>query len=89
MSKLWFFFSSITDRPPTNIRGGGGRTGDLTVVWDRLPRQHHNAPGIYYRVYYRRVGVEEEIDFQQKTLKSLGKYIFVEFLAAGLQPAAL
>ena len=33
----------------------------MTVVWDRLPRQHHNAPGIYYRVYYRRVGVEEEL----------------------------
>jgi len=60
------------DRAPTNIRGGGGRTGDLTVMWDPLPRQHHNAPGIYYRVYYRRVGVEKEIDFQQKTLESLG-----------------
>jgi len=58
-------------KAPTNIRGGGGRTGDLTVLWDRLPRQDHNAPGIYYRVYYRRIGVDEERDFQQKTLKSL------------------
>lgn len=59
-------------RVPSNIRGGGGRTGDLTIMWDTLPRQDQNAPGLYYRVYYRRVGVEEERDFQQKTLKSLG-----------------
>lgn len=56
---------------PQNVRGGGGRTGDLTIMWDPLPRQDHNAPGIYYRVYYRRTGVDEERDFQQKTLKSL------------------
>ena len=31
------------------IRGGGGRTGDLTIVWDPLPRQEWNAPGVYYR----------------------------------------
>ena len=34
--------------------------------------QEQNAPGIYYRVYYRRIGVDEERDFQQKTLKDLG-----------------
>ena len=59
-------------KAPSNLRGGGGRTGDLTIIWDRLPRQDHNAPGIYYRVYYRRIGIDPERDFQQKTLKSLG-----------------
>ena len=66
-------------KAPTNIRGGGGRTGDLTVMWNKLPRQDHNAPGVYYRVYYRRVGVDEERDFQQKTLKALGKLITLSF----------
>ena len=77
-------------KAPTNLRGGGGRTGDLTIIWDRLPRQDHNAPGIYYRVYYRRVGIDPERDFQQKTLKSLGnvglyvvriqrKYFYTEY----------
>ena len=59
-------------KPVTNLRSDGGRTGDLTLRWDPLPKQDQNAPGVYYRVYYRRVGVEEERDFQQKTLKNLG-----------------
>ena len=59
-------------KPPNNVRGGGGRTGDLTIIWDPLPRQEQNAPNIYYRVYYRRTGVDEERDFQQRTLQKLG-----------------
>ena len=68
-------YNTLPDRPykpVQNVRGGGGRTGDLTIIWDPLPRQEQNAPGVYYRVYYRRVGVDEERDFQQKTLRSLG-----------------
>jgi hypothetical protein len=34
--------------------------------------QRQNAPGIYYKIYYRRVGVDEERNFQEKTLKDLG-----------------
>jgi hypothetical protein len=52
-------YNTMPDKPsraPTNIRGGGGRTGDLTILWDPLPLQEQNAPGIYYRVYYRRTG---------------------------------
>ena len=59
-------------RTVSNIRSDGGRTGDLTIRWDPLPKEHQNAPGIYYRIYYRRVGVDPERDFQQKSLKSLG-----------------
>ena len=59
-------------RAPYNIRGGGGRTGDLTIVWDPLPMQEQNSNGVYYRVYYRRIGVDPDRDFQQKTLKNLG-----------------
>jgi len=59
-------------RTVSNIRSDGGRTGDLTIRWDPLPKEHQNAPGIHYRIYYRRVGVDPERDFQQKSLKSLG-----------------
>ena len=31
------------------IQGGGGKTGDLTIEWDPLPEQEHNARGLYYR----------------------------------------
>ena len=68
-------YNTRPDRPyiaPANVRSDGGRTGDLTVRWDPLPKYHQNAPGIYYRIYYRRTGVDPERDFQQKTLKSLG-----------------
>ncbi len=58
--------------PVTNVRSDGGRTGDLTIRWDPLPKQRQNAPGIYYKIYYRRVGVDEERNFQEKTLKDLG-----------------
>ena len=60
------------EKPPMNVRGGGGITGDLTIEWDPLPRQDQNGPGVYYRIYYRRIGVDEERDFQQQTLKQLG-----------------
>lgn len=68
-------YNTLPDKPsraPDNIRGGGGRTGDLTILWDPLPLQEQNAPGIYYRVYYRRTGIDPERDFQQKTLRHLG-----------------
>ena len=55
----------------TNIRTGeGGRTGDLIVTWDPLSREDQNAPGIYYRLYYKRRG---ELSFKQvKSLRHLG-----------------
>jgi len=41
----------------TNIRSGaGGRTGDLLIRWDPLPREDQNAPGIYYKIYYKKKG---------------------------------
>ncbi len=30
-------------RAPGNIRGGGGRTGDLTILWDPLPLESRRA----------------------------------------------
>merc|ERR1712037_679413 len=59
-----------------NIRSDGGKTGDLTIRWDPVPREFQNAPGIYYRIFYKRVGVDKEIDYQQKTLQKAGNIQF-------------
>ena len=54
-----------------NLKNQNMLTGDLTIIWDPLPRQEWNARSVYYRVYYRRTGIEAERDFQQKTLKNM------------------
>jgi len=58
--------------PVANVRSDGGKTGDLTLRWTPVPREFQNAPGIYYRVYFKREGTNPEIDYQQKTLEKLG-----------------
>ncbi|XP_040571897.1 contactin [Lepeophtheirus salmonis] len=68
-------YNTLPDKPtktPTNIRGGGGHTRDLTIKWDALSKQDQNGPGVFYRIYYRRTGIDPEWDFQQKTLTDLG-----------------
>ncbi|XP_076057553.1 contactin isoform X2 [Oratosquilla oratoria] len=63
------------DRPfvhPTNIGGGGGRTGDLTITWDPLPKEHQNAPGVYYKVFWRRLDQHPKEQFQNEVLHSRG-----------------
>jgi len=68
-------YNTMPDKPyqtVTNVRSDGGRTGDLTLRWESLPKQHQNAPGLYYKIYYRRTGIDEERDFQEKTLRGQG-----------------
>lgn len=68
-------YNTKPDKPyksVSNIRSDGGRTGDLTIRWDPLPIQDQNAPGIYYRIFYKRAGPDPERYFQQKTLKNVG-----------------
>ena len=45
-------YNTLSDKPLSpvrNVRGGGGRTGDLTIIWDPLPRQEWNARSVFYR----------------------------------------
>ena len=45
-------YNTLPDKPLSpvrNVRGGGGRTGDLTIIWDPLPRQEWNARSVFYR----------------------------------------
>ncbi|CAG0918203.1 unnamed protein product, partial [Notodromas monacha] len=57
---------------PTNISGGGGKTGDLTVTWTPLPGEEQNAPDIYYKIYWRRLEIDQEYEYQSKELTDLG-----------------
>ncbi|XP_025417711.1 contactin isoform X2 [Sipha flava] len=61
------------DRPykaPTNITGGGGKIGDLTIVWKQLSPQDQNGPNVYYSVYWRRL--DHDSEFQSLSLKESG-----------------
>lgn len=57
-------------RAPSNIGGGGGKIGDLTVTWEPLPPHDQGGPGIYYKVFWRRTAHDSE--FQSVVLKELG-----------------
>ncbi|GBP54321.1 Contactin [Eumeta japonica] len=66
-------FSTPTDKPnkaPDNVGGGGGKLGDLTIMWTPLQPMDQNAPGIHYKVFWRRSGAEYE--YQSLLLKEEG-----------------
>ncbi|XP_025081186.1 contactin-3-like [Pomacea canaliculata] len=51
-------FVKTLDAPPSvapsNVRGGGGSVGDLTIRWDLLDRSEWGSSSVYYRVYWRK-----------------------------------
>ncbi|XP_055933759.1 contactin-like isoform X2 [Argiope bruennichi] len=53
---------------PSNVGGGGGKTGSLTVTWDPLPPQEWNAPEIWYNVSYK--PADSNIKFIELSLKN-------------------
>lgn len=64
-----------TDRPfttPTNLGGGGGKTGDLTITWDPMPGEVQNAPGVYYKLFWKRTILDPETEYQSVDLKERG-----------------
>lgn len=66
-------YSTPSDKPiksPSNISGGGGKIGDLTITWDPLSSADQNGPGIYYKIFWRRKGFDSE--YQSLTLKEYG-----------------
>ena len=46
---------SVPFKAPSNVNGGGGKVGTLTIMWDPLPPKDWNAPDIWYRVFYKYV----------------------------------
>lgn len=61
-------------RPPSNVGGGGGKTGTLTITWDPLPPQEWNSPNVWYRVYYK---LPEDSEYNMKELNTsvVGMYV--------------
>ncbi|KAG8272856.1 Contactin-3 [Homalodisca vitripennis] len=57
-------------RAPSNVGGGGGKIGDLTIAWTPLPPEDQAGPGVYYKVFWRRS--EHDSEFQSLELKDLG-----------------
>lgn len=41
---------------PSGLGGGGGKVGDLRIVWDPLPREFWNGPNLTYRLYVQKQG---------------------------------
>lgn len=52
-------YSTHHDKPyisPRNIGGGGGKIGDLTIMWEPLLPQEQNSIGIYYKIFWQQHG---------------------------------
>ncbi|XP_022915290.2 contactin isoform X1 [Onthophagus taurus] len=56
--------------PPANVGGGGGKRGDLTVTWTPLRNDQQNAPGIYYKIFFKQR--LHETEFQTLSLQKQG-----------------
>ena len=41
---------------PVGLGGGGGKLGDLRIVWNPLPMESWNGPNLTYRIYVRKEG---------------------------------
>lgn len=46
-------------RNPTNVRTNSTSPGQLTIVYDPMPREEWNGAGFGYEVNYRPVGIDE------------------------------
>ncbi|KAL1492741.1 hypothetical protein ABEB36_010948 [Hypothenemus hampei] len=85
-------YHTVKDRPrvaPRNVGGGGGKIGDLTITWQPLKSDEQHAPGIHYKVFWKRYN--DQIEFQSTVLKEFGntnkavvqiepKYYYTQYL---------
>lgn len=62
---------AIPFKAPSNVGGGGGKAGTLTITWDPLPPQDWNAPEIWYKIFYRPADRDRD-PFTTKELRNLG-----------------
>jgi len=45
---------SVPHINPTDVKGRGTSPNNLVISWTAMDRRHHNAPGFFYKVYWRR-----------------------------------
>ncbi|XP_066248303.1 contactin [Euwallacea similis] len=66
-------YHTLKDRPriaPRQLGGGGGKIGDLTITWNSLRPEEQHAPGIHYKVFWKRYN--DQLEFQSEVLKEFG-----------------
>ena len=44
---------------PTDVKGRGTSPNNLVISWTAMDRKHHNAPGFFYKVYWRRDDISD------------------------------
>lgn len=44
---------------PTDVKGKGTTPNNLVISWTAMDRKHHNAPGFFYKVYWRREDIAD------------------------------
>lgn len=57
-------------KAPSNVGGGGGKKGDLTITWTPLRSDEQNGPGIHYKIYFKLKN--ENAEFQHLVLNDKG-----------------
>lgn len=70
--------STPSDKPyeaPTNVGGGGGKIGDLTITWDPLPPSKQNGPNIHYKIFWRKKNDTEYQSLQLKEYGNIGVHV--------------
>lgn len=50
------------DKWPENLRGIGIRPRTLDITWTPMPRVDWNAPGLYYKLFYKKASDKEMVD---------------------------
>ncbi|KPM09920.1 contactin-like protein [Sarcoptes scabiei] len=62
---------AVPFKAPSNVGGGGGKAGTLTITWDPLPPKDWNAPDVWYRIFYKAADSYEQ-PYIDKNLTHLG-----------------
>ncbi|KRT79851.1 Fibronectin domain-containing protein [Oryctes borbonicus] len=57
-------------KAPSNVGGGGGKKGDLTITWTPLRSDEQNGPGIYYKIFFKQK--DQDSEYQHLIMKRKG-----------------
>ncbi|XP_015778144.1 PREDICTED: fibronectin type III domain-containing protein-like isoform X2 [Acropora digitifera] len=52
---------AVPEKWPDNFRGVPGKAEELTIAWTAMRRVEWNGPGLYYKLWYRKVNSGDEL----------------------------
>lgn len=58
---------NVPFKNPDNVKGAGTTPSNLIISWTAMTQNEHNAPGFFYKVFWKRKDVENE-PWGQKTI---------------------